>query len=116
MTNMAVLTSADVDHIMRITNDIDHWDHFRKINQTGSALLMPDYLLVAYAKNILLYREEKRLSARSFQLGKIIEKALNKIYRVVMSNDFENIEIRMEIIRIYHDADFFPEKPEMLWL
>ena len=115
MTNMAVLTSADVDHIMRITNDIDHWYHFRKINRTGSDLLMPDYLLISYAKNILLYREEKRLSARSFQLGKIIEKALNKISHVVMSNDFENIEVRMEFIRICHEADFYPEKP-VLWL
>lgn len=114
--HMTGLTSADVDHIMRITNDIDHWDHFRKINQTGSALLMPDYLLIAYAKNILLYREEKRLSARSFQLGKIIEKALNKIYRVVMSNDFDNIEVRMEFIRICHEAHFSPEKPAMLYL
>ena len=101
---------------MHVTNDIDHWDHFRKINRTGSTLLMPDYRLIAYAKNILLYREEKRLSARSFQLGEIIEKALNKIYHVVMSDDFENIEIRMEIIRIYHDAGFFPDEPKMLWL
>jgi hypothetical protein len=49
VTNMTGLTSADVDHIMRITNDIDHWEHFRRINHTGSDLLMPDYLLIAYA-------------------------------------------------------------------
>lgn len=76
--------------------------------------VLPSYLLAAYVKNLLEYRERivsslviyesKRLAAP--RTSKMIKSCLDTIESIVMSPDFDDLECRAEIIRLYHEAGY----------
>lgn len=98
------VTAEDAAHVYRVKKEVEKWCNHYKQKQN----IIPDYLLIAYTKHMI------ELSKRMFVLSHesapkykhAISDTLVLIEETVMHPDFPNMEMRMGIIRLYHDAGY----------
>ena len=114
------ITTADYEHIHRIETEINWWaascegwcgfSDYAKIERDR---VLPAYLLIAYTQNILNYWKKtfgysvfvnKARGAK--HVKRMILGILGTIEETVMRADFEDMELRATIIRMYHDAGY----------
>lgn len=114
------ITSADYEHIHRIETEINWWaascegwcgcSDYAKIERDR---VLPAYLLIAYTQNILDYWKmyfEYPVFVNTTSGAKSTKKMnlgiLGTIEETVMRADFEDMELRATILRMYHDAGY----------
>lgn len=98
------VTAEDVAHVYRVKKEVEKWRSHYKQKQN----IIPDYLLIAYTKHLI--ELSKRMCVLSHESApkykQVISNTLVLIEETVMQPDFPNMEMRMEIIRLYHDAGY----------
>ena len=99
------VTSEDVAHVYRVKKEVEKWcSHYKKKQN-----IIPDYLLIAYTKHLIELSKVHcswRYNISALKYKHAISDTLVLIEETVMQPDFQNMEMRMEIIRLYHDADY----------
>ena len=118
----AQISTADYEHIHRIETEINWWAAscegwcgFSDYAEIERERVLPAYLLIAYTQNILNYwkmnfgypvfadihRAKGGKTTKRMILG-----ILGTIEETVMRSDFEDMELRATILRMYHDAGY----------
>ena len=103
MDGMLYITSADQAHINRICGDVDYW---ARTLQNTDERLMPQELLIAYTKNLLWYWVKPYMHRGRIKCMATLEHALKQISNRVLSEEWQDMETRMVIIRMFHDVGY----------
>lgn len=113
---MAEMTVADYWHIQRVNTEVKWWAN--SYNETWDNAvrerILPPYLLTAYIQDIFdhywgydkYYQFYVRGGLGAKSTKKLILETLNIIADTVMRPDFDDMELRMQIMRMYHDAGY----------
>lgn len=104
------ITSADQFHINRMCGDVDYWA--RTCKNTDERL-MPAALLIGYTKNLLWYWEKPYMHRGRIKCMATLEHALKQISNRVLSEEWQDMETRMVIIRLFHEAGYGVQYPAM---
>lgn len=104
------ITSADQFHINRICSDVNYW---ALTYQNTDELFMPPELLIGYAKVLLRYWTRPYMHRNKIKCMVNLERALKQISNRVLSEEWQDMETRMVIIRMMHDAGYGVQYPAM---
>lgn len=102
------ITHADIEHVNRIYSEV-RWYVSAKAYNPPYDYVIPKDLLLAYAKNMLGYYKCFKIDYSHKKIDKTVWKVretLKMIEETVMLPEFPDIELRMAIIRMYHDAGY----------
>ena len=108
VSGMLYVTAADVHHINRICGDVDYW--FRACQKTDDRLMPPE-LLIGYTKNLLWYWRKPYMHRGRIKCMATLEHALKQISNRVLAEEWQDMETRMTIIRMMHDAGYGVQYP-----
>lgn len=102
MTPDAYIASWDIEHINRIFSDVRYWylNVESQVMARNGIRLMPPYLLIAYAENMLEYTAENICTPDKAKSMRKIREVLRMITEIVMSEGYSNMEVRMQILNL----------------
>lgn len=99
------IAHADIEHVNRIYAEVK-WYITAKAYNPPYDYVIPKYLLLSYAKNMLDYWKIEFSNRETAKTVRKVLEVLRMIEETVMLPEFPDIELRMAIIRMYHDAGY----------